>query len=136
MHDLTTGPVQVAAAVIEREGRFLVARRPPHKHHGGLWEFPGGKLRTGESVPEAIGRELLEELDLELERTGPLLFRVRDPATSFEILFVEVSALGAPRALEHTEFAWLSRARLHRLRLAPADRQFVLEGLTRSNPDT
>ena len=87
-------------------------------------------------MTEAIARELLEELELTLERTGPVLFRVRDPATSFEILFVEVSARGVPRALEHTELAWLARGPLHQLRLAPADRQFVQDGLTWSNPDT
>ena len=49
------------AAVIERDGKLLVCRRPGHKRHGGLWEFPGGKLEPGETIVDAARRELDEE---------------------------------------------------------------------------
>ena len=54
--------VEVAAAVVERAGRFLVTRRDPAKHLGGLWEFPGGKREPGESLEACLARELDEEL--------------------------------------------------------------------------
>src|SRR5690606_31681547 len=54
--------IQVAAAIIERDGRVLVARRAPGRHMAGHWEFPGGKLEPGETPQACIVRELAEEL--------------------------------------------------------------------------
>ncbi|MFQ5488392.1 MAG: Nudix family hydrolase [Gammaproteobacteria bacterium] len=66
--------LHVAVAVIsDAEGRILVARRPPHVHQGGLWEFPGGKVESGESTRQALRREILEELDLEVHGARPLI---------------------------------------------------------------
>jgi mutator protein MutT len=121
--------ITVAAAVIKREGRLLLGQRPRGKRHGGLWEFPGGKLLLGETVTEAIGRELREELDVELDRVGPVLFRARDPGAAFNVWFVEVAVCGTPRALEHTALKWCDRPRLLELDLAPADRQFAAEDM-------
>lgn len=60
-------PLIVTAAIIFHEGRVLVTQRPPEARHGGLWEFPGGKLEAGETPEAALRRELLEELDLPVE---------------------------------------------------------------------
>jgi 8-oxo-dGTP pyrophosphatase MutT (NUDIX family) len=117
--------VVVAAAVIARHGRFLVGRRPTHKRHGGLFEFPGGKVLTGESLRDALARELREELDLDVVQVGAVLARVRDPQSPFLVTFVEVDAVGTPRPAEHTEVAWLGPAGLREAALAPADRRFV-----------
>jgi 8-oxo-dGTP diphosphatase len=57
-------PLIVTAAIIRHQGRVLVTQRPAHVRHGGLWEFPGGKLEADEAPPAALERELLEELDL------------------------------------------------------------------------
>ena len=54
--------VRVAAAVVERDGRLLMTRRPPGGPHGLLWEFPGGKLEASETAAEAVVREVREEL--------------------------------------------------------------------------
>ena len=126
-----TEPVIVAAAVIVREGRYLVGRRPLHKRHGGLWEFPGGKLLDGETLADAVARELAEELGLEVVRVGSVLARVTDPGSPFVVTFVEVEALGGPRPTEHTEVAWLAPGGLREATLAPADRRFVEGGLGR-----
>jgi 8-oxo-dGTP diphosphatase len=52
--------VRVLAAVVRRGDRYLVARRPAHKRHGGMWEFPGGKVEDGESTDQALQREVEE----------------------------------------------------------------------------
>lgn len=63
----------VAAAVFDRQGRVLIARRPEHVHQGGLWEFPGGKVETGETVYDALRRELHEEVAIETLDARPLI---------------------------------------------------------------
>jgi 8-oxo-dGTP pyrophosphatase MutT (NUDIX family) len=122
-----TGPdeIRVVAAVIEREGRYLLGRRPDHKRHGGLWEFPGGKLDPGEDYAGAATRELAEELELEVTSVGGLLLSCRDDGSPFVIDFIEVEAVGTARALEHSEIGWFTPAELAALETAPADRRFV-----------
>lgn len=117
--------VPVVAAVIERNGRFLLGRRPLGKRHGGLWEFPGGKLDEGEGPEDAARRELAEELDLEVTSVGHRLHRVADTAPRFVIHFHPVAVTGDPRAIEHTEVGWFSLDELLGKELAPADERFV-----------
>ena len=76
------------AAIIDDQGRVLLARRPDHVHQGGLWEFPGGKLEPGESVTEALGRELQEELGIIPASQRPLLSIRHDYADSSVLLDV------------------------------------------------
>ncbi len=117
------------AAVIRRDGQFLICRRAAEKHHGGLWEFPGGKVEEGESDHQAIGRELAEELDLEVLSTGNVLGLRVDPGSGFTIVFLDVVVSGDPVTLEHSEIAWVPRDRLLAYSLAPADLHFVQEVL-------
>lgn len=115
----------VLAAVIHRGDRYLLARRPLHKRHGGLWEFPGGKLEPGESWLDAARRELREELAIEVKAVGEPVYRRRDPASSFEIVFVEVEIEGDPEAIEHEEVRWVRVAEMGGMDLAPADAAFA-----------
>lgn len=117
--------IEVVAAVVQREGAYLVCQRPPHKRHGGLWEFPGGKLEPGETMLEAAHRELSEELGLTVTGVGAVRLKVQDPGSEFSINFVDVEAHGTPVAIEHTSVEWLSVKKLLELPLAPSDRQFV-----------
>lgn len=121
----TDSVVRVLAAVIQNEGRFLVCRRPLHKRHGGLWEFPGGKLEPTESDFEGARRELREELDVEVTAVGVELFAIHDPGFPFLIAFVDVDIRGTPLCLEHMELRWCARPELDTLALAPSDRRFV-----------
>lgn len=121
----TDSTIRVLAAVIRKEGRLLVCRRPLHKRHGGLWEFPGGKIESNETNLEAARRELREELDVGVAAAGQELFAVRDPNSSFLIVFVEVAIEGDPVCREHLELRWCARPELDALMLAPSDRQFV-----------
>ena len=125
--DGTRPAIRVLAAVIHREGRWLVCRRPAHKRHGGLWEFPGGKLEPGESLVDAATRELDEELGVRVTRVGDLLFSRHDDGSPFVIEFVAVEIEGEPVAREHDELRWATLAELASLALAPSDRAFVLE---------
>jgi len=111
--------------VVRRAGRYLVGRRPEQKRHGGLWEFPGGKMLEGESRLDATRRELSEELGLEVVALGPLLLSVDDPGSRYRVEFVEVEALGDPDPHEHSSVAWLTPGELASLALAPADATFV-----------
>ncbi len=120
-----TSPVLVAAAVVLEAGRFLVGRRPAEKRHGGRWEFPGGKVRPGETVSAALGRELHEELGVHVQTLERTLFETMDPGSPYLIRFVETRVRGTPSAREHSELAWCDANDLDRLDLAPADRRFV-----------
>jgi 8-oxo-dGTP diphosphatase len=117
--------ISVLAAVIRRDGRYLLAKRAAHKRHGGLWEFPGGKLQDGESWLAAARRELREELGVTVVSVGEPRDRQRDPASSFEIVFVDVEIGGAPAPLEHQELRWVEADAMSRLPLAPADAVFA-----------
>ncbi len=118
-------PITVIAAVIARDGRYLVGRRPDEKRHGGLWEFPGGKVDAGESWLEATGRELGEELGMGVAAMGNLLLTVGDEGSSYVIHFLEVHASGDPLPTEHTAVGWYTPDELAELPLAPADARFV-----------
>ena len=118
-------PIPVLAAVIQRCGRYLVCQRPALKRHGGLWEFPGGKLEPGESLLHAANRELSEELDVTALEVSEPLFSIADPGSPFVIEFVPTMISGEPACLEHAELRWAPLAELPDLPLAPSDRKFV-----------
>lgn len=115
----------VVAAVVRREGRVLVCQRPAHKRHGGLWEFPGGKVLEGETLGDALRRELEEELAIELVRIGRHLSRQQDPGAPFAIHFIEVDTRGQPERLEHEAVRWMEPGDVLGLPLAPGDRRFA-----------
>jgi mutator protein MutT len=119
------GDVEVLAAVIRSGNRLLLGRRPREKRHGGLWEFPGGKLVEGETRAEAADRELREELGVRLVRLGRTLHSRRDPGSAFVIHFVEAEIEGDPIAREHEELRWVQLSELDGLDLAPADASFA-----------
>lgn len=117
--------IRVVAAVVEAGGRYLVCRRPAHKRHGGLWEFPGGKLEPGETLQAAARRELAEELGVEVRSCGDRRFAIDDPGSRFVIEFHPVEIAGTPVCLEHSALAWATLAELLAMDLAPADRRFA-----------
>ena len=117
--------VHVIACVIERDGCYLICRRPPDKRHGGMWEFPGGKLEAGESMFDAAQRELAEELSMQVHSVAAPLLAVHDSGSPYVISFTPVQASGDPQLREHTDCRWLSPAQLAELPLAPSDRRFV-----------
>lgn len=118
-------PIPVVCAVIERQGRVLIARRPAHKHLGLKWEFPGGKVEPGETAEAAILREIREELGCGIEIAFPLAPFVFDYGTVVIEMIPFVVRLAAtspePAVTEHSELAWAAIDELSRYDLAPAD---------------
>ncbi len=114
--------MRVVAALAERGGRVLLARRPLHKDHGGAWEFPGGKVEPGEEDAAALLRELREELAVD-GRVGPLAGRVR--AGPVELWLYRVELAGEPIPLEAMELGWFTPAEAASLPLPPGDRALL-----------
>ena len=117
----------VAAAISRADGRFLLQRRPAGKQHAGLWEFPGGKVETGETPAIALVREIAEELDIVLEPGSlePLTFaesRAADGSPAIVILLYKAGRWhGEPRPLEGGELGWFSPAEARALAKPPLD---------------
>jgi 8-oxo-dGTP diphosphatase len=116
----------VVAAVIERAGRILIARRHAGSHLGGLWEFPGGKRQPGETPEAALVREVREELDAAVT-VGELLDDVEwtYPEKTVRLLFFRCALEGEPRAAEGQEIAWVAPGDLDRYEFPPADEGLV-----------
>ena len=118
-------PIRVLAAVVTRGDRLLVCQRPPHKRHGGLWEFPGGKQEPGETDEDTARRELHEELGVLVRATGPEQFAIGDTGSPFLIAFVPTEIAGEPTCHEHTALAWATLDELRAMALAPSDARYV-----------
>jgi mutator protein MutT/uracil-DNA glycosylase family 4 len=119
--------VEVVAAVVRRGGRYLVTRRAPGKHLAGLWEFPGGKRHPGESLEDALRRELAEELGVDA-RAGERLAVVpwAYPERRVVLHFFDCTIGRQPVTPREGQPArWVTRAELARLPLPPADAALV-----------
>jgi mutator protein MutT len=114
----------VVAVVVERAGRYLVGQRPLAKRHGGLWEFPGGKIAPGEGIQQAARREVREEMGVELTSVGREIGALSDDQV--HIRFIEATLETEPHAFDHAELRWCQVSDLIELDLAPIDQRFVL----------
>lgn len=115
----------VAAALIDRDGRVLLAQRPPNKSMAGLWEFPGGKVEDGENPEDALIRELNEELGI--DTWGSCLAPLSFASHSYEDfhllmpLFACRKWIGTPMAMEGQVLKWVSKNDLKNYAMPPAD---------------
>ena len=119
--------IPVVAALIVRDGRLLIARRPEGKHMAGRWEFPGGKLEKGESPEEAIEREIREELEIEVGIERYLMTVEYDyPAFHLSMdCFLCHFGDGTPRLMAASAGEWVSGAEMQALQFLPADKGLV-----------
>lgn len=126
----------VAAVIRDPESRVLLARRPADKHMGGLWEFPGGKIRDGESPAAALARELREELGVEASIDEPLTFAVHEePGLRILLLFFAARLIsGRPVGREGQEVRWVRPAELPAYPTPPADAALIAELADGSRP--
>lgn len=123
--------LEVVCGIIRNtEGKFLACRRGLDRHLGGLWEFPGGKVDTGETPEAALARELHEELSITVRVGNPLAAVVEwtDGAVSIRLrgFFCEILQ-GSPHAHEHEEIRWCEPSELPHLEWAEADVPLVQE---------
>jgi 8-oxo-dGTP diphosphatase len=120
-------PLIVTAAIICREGRVLVTQRPAAARHGGLWEFPGGKLEADETPAAALQRELREELDLPVSVEG--IFDVvhyrYDWGAVLILAYCCTPVHLQVRNLQVADHRWLLPEELSALPFLPADRPLI-----------
>lgn len=119
--------IDVAAGLVFREGKLLIARRFDDVHLGGLWEFPGGKREPEETFEACLVRELREELGIEVE-VGPRVEMVTHeyPEKSVHLQFFRcVWRANEPQALGCTEFAWVTANVLDNYDFPAADEQLL-----------
>lgn len=120
--------VHVAVGVIQdRAGRVLITRRPATAHQGGLWEFPGGKIDAGESVQEALVRELREELGVEVSAARPLMrvsHAYADKAVLLDVWRISTVA-GQARGCEGQPVRWVAVKDLGSFAFPEANRPIV-----------
>jgi len=115
--------ITVTAAIIHKESKILIARRTPHKHLGGLWEFAGGKIEAGESAEECLKRELKEELGITV-KVGDFYMENHHQYPEKEILlkayFCELVS-GDIVLNDHDQVEWVERTEFKNYQFAPAD---------------
>jgi len=116
----------VTAAVVERDGRFLVTRRQKGAHLEGCWEFPGGKCESGESHAECLARELLEELGVGA-RIGEEVLATTHAYDDrvVELHFIRCEIAGEPAPQLGQEMRWVGREELAGLEFPPADAELI-----------
>lgn len=127
-HIDNTSAIHVAVAVIKGDdGRILLARRPNDKHMGGLWEFPGGKVESGEDIRTALQRELQEELAISFSEMKPLITICHNyPGKTVLLDTWEVSGIqGKPVGNEGQPILWVSPKQLTELEFPPANRPII-----------
>lgn len=116
-------PVEVSAAIIERDGKVLICRRAEGRHHAHLWEFPGGKREAGESAEACLRRELKEELAVDAHVDGLFArfeWRTAERVLRFSFYYATIPA-GEPVCREHETICWVARRALPEYAFCPAD---------------
>lgn len=118
-----TLPLAVCAAVIVQQGKILLTQRPADKPHGGLWEFPGGKIETGESPHQSLRREIREELNIEIS-VGPVLETVYHHYDWGNVLILAYNCSWLSGSIQHLAVAdhhWVTPDQLSNYQILPAD---------------
>ena len=124
-------PVVLVAAValVDRDGRVLIAKRPAGKAMAGLWEFPGGKVADGETPEAALIRELKEELGIDVAASclAPFTFASHRYETFHLLMPLYLCRVwsGRPQALEHDAIKWVRPASLGDYEVPPADKPLI-----------
>jgi mutator protein MutT len=126
--------VEVAAGLVHRQGRYLIAKRKPGVHLAGFWEFPGGKREPGETLEECLQRELFEELSIRIDVPIPFqIIRHEYAEKTVELHFFRCSIeTGLATAIDCAEIRWVWPHELSDYEFPSADRP-IIEALRRQS---
>ena len=121
-----------ACALVDADGRVLLAQRPAGKELGGLWEFPGGKLKAGETPEAALVRELAEELGIDVAPSclSPFAFASEARSGGLHLLmplYLCRKWTGTPRPAEGQSLAWVRPRDFAAFPMPPADRPLAAQ---------
>ena len=119
--------VEVVAALIWDNDKFMICQRPEHKARGLLWEFVGGKVEPGETKEQALIRECREELDILLS-VGDVFMDVIHEYPDITVhltLFNATLAEGEPQKLEHNDIQWITAREIPNYEFCPADEEIL-----------
>ncbi|NLB42566.1 MAG: (deoxy)nucleoside triphosphate pyrophosphohydrolase [Clostridiales bacterium] len=119
--------VDVVAALIWDEDKFLICQRPANKARGLLWEFVGGKVEHGETKEQALIRECREELAITLSVGDVFMDVVHEypDITVHLILFNATIAQGVPQLIEHNDLKWITSEEIPQYNFCPADEEIL-----------
>ena len=119
--------VEVVAALIWKNGKFMICRRPAHKARGLLWEFVGGKVEPGETKEQALVRECCEELAVTVAVQDEFMSLVHEyPDITIHLtVFNAYIAEGVPQLLEHNDIRWIPPKEIKNYDFCPADNKIL-----------
>ena len=119
--------VEVVAALIWADDKFMICQRPAHKARGLLWEFVGGKVELGETKEQALTRECVEELGITLD-VGDVFMDVTHEYPDITVhltLFNAAIADGEPQKIEHNDIQWITPSEIPNYDFCPADEEIL-----------
>jgi mutator protein MutT len=119
--------VHVTAAILSKDGKYLITRRPEGSHLAGLWEFPGGKREARETLAMCLQREIQEELGMDIRVDQPVL-TIGHEYEGFRVTlhFFKCTRLsGRPKALVGQEIRWVYPSELKKYAFPPPDAQII-----------
>lgn len=119
--------VEVVAALIWADNKFMICQRPAHKARALLWEFVGGKVEPGETKEQALIRECQEELAVTIS-VGDVFMEVTHEYPDITVhltLFNAVIWEGTPQKLEHNDIQWITPAQIPNYDFCPADEEIL-----------
>jgi len=122
--------VEVAVGVVKHDENIFITKRDESQHQGGLWEFPGGKIELGESVSDALARELKEEIGIDVHHSYSLINIEHDYGDKCVKLFIHIveDFSGEATGLEGQASQWVAINELHKLAF-PAANKAIIEAL-------
>jgi 8-oxo-dGTP diphosphatase len=125
--------IVVVAAVVERNGRFLVTRRLDGTHLAGCWEFPGGKVHEGETHEAALAREISEELNAGISHLRKIFHTAHAyPERTVELHFFRGELMGDPEPMLGQALRWIARDEFKSMDFPPADSELI-DGLVHAS---
>ena len=130
--------IEVTAAIICQDGKFLICQRPKGKNCEFFWEFPGGKIESGETGEECIVREIQEELDVTLcvlRKLTDVVYEYPDKTVHLHFYITEIEH-GEPTRKEHHAIAWITKEELRNYQFCPADAKMLRKFANASNFDS